>query len=305
MQIIAPVKQFLVDYKINNPSDTNTYFVRSVIKNSISGEVLATLNLTDNGNQYFSYLWTTPNDASGNGLQISVFTTVYTDSGYTTESTIYGTTLDGYIIRQLAGQYLFGGGYNSGASKEEIKKILAEAINDIKSSQPSINLSEVIEAVGGVEKSIGQKFKEKMAFILRIGEKADRLENIDSSIVSHIKEINEAISKMAAEHSGFRQALKKTLAEFPLMLSDAMRRVVSTYGDKNAKALTEATQQLVRTLATAGESLSKKITEEVEKVLSQPIDIQLQTASIQRKQKQPEEPVQVSRGSRLAKLIKA
>ncbi len=82
MYILAPSKQVLIDYKINNPLDTGTYYVRAVIKNAVSGTTLDTLNLTDNGSKYFSKLWVTPADPSGTGLQINVTNTVLTDYGF-------------------------------------------------------------------------------------------------------------------------------------------------------------------------------------------------------------------------------
>lgn len=159
MNIVHPLKQILIDYQIQNVFDVTTYYVRAVIKNSITGNVLATVNLSDNGNQYFSALWTAPNDFSGTGLQLSVFTTVYTDASYTTISANYGTTLDTYIVRAIPTTIL--GGFANGPTWEnkgspmdlsEIRKIIRE---ETKTDEITpVSLKEILARVSSIEKKI-------------------------------------------------------------------------------------------------------------------------------------------------------
>lgn len=135
MLIIQPNQPFIVDYYINNPSDSSTYYVRARIYSAVSGALLKTLDLTQNlnglGNYYFGKSWTTPADTPGAGLQITIKRTVYVDSGYTQESPIYGTTVENYLVRQLASQNLGGfAGNGGGVSGTEIRKILREIIKE-------------------------------------------------------------------------------------------------------------------------------------------------------------------------------
>lgn len=166
--IIAPVKKFLVDFKINNPSDLDTHYVRAVIKNAISGAVIATLNLTDNGSGYFSKEWMTPNDPTGNGLQVSVMTTVYDDSGYTSESLVYGSTLERYIIRDLASPRLgiggAGSGMREGVDYKQLEKIVRKVVSELvkfpeikfpEQILPEVyNDSKLVESLGRIQKMI-------------------------------------------------------------------------------------------------------------------------------------------------------
>lgn len=126
---LEPNTSFLVDYKINNPSDPATYFVQAKIFSSVSGQLIVVLNLTDNGSKYYSALWTTPVDNSGVGLQIKIFVTVYEDANHTIESATYGTTLQNFIVRHLASQNL--GGFSRGGSDvdyRKIEKMIADAL---------------------------------------------------------------------------------------------------------------------------------------------------------------------------------
>lgn len=106
--ILEPLSQFLIEFFRNNPSDTATYYVQSVVYDSINGNVLATVKLTDKGNGYFAKLWTLPADTYGNGRQISIISSCYTDSAYTQISPIYGAELEKYVVRHLASQNLGG-----------------------------------------------------------------------------------------------------------------------------------------------------------------------------------------------------
>lgn len=130
--IIAPQKSFLVDFKVNNPSDTATHYVQAVIKNSISRLTLATLNLTDNGSGYFSKEWVTPGDPTGTGLQITIFRTVYDDPTYATQSLIYGGTAENYIVRDLAGSRgILNGGLGASVDYKKIEKMIQQSIAEI------------------------------------------------------------------------------------------------------------------------------------------------------------------------------
>lgn len=159
--IIAPLKQFLVDLQLNNPSDTDTHYVRAVIKNAVSGVIIDTINLTDNGSGYFSKLWTTPADQSGTGLQIKIFKTVYDDSGYTSQSLVYGTVLENYIVRDLPGlRSTFGGAAatSSSISYEEIEKIIRKVLEELPQPEKVVvpdHSKKIITAIDALGKKMG------------------------------------------------------------------------------------------------------------------------------------------------------
>lgn len=157
MSIIAPFKQFLIDYKINNPSDTGTYYVRAVIKSSLSGAVLDTLDLTDNGSQYFSKLWLTPTDPTGTGTQIVIFKTVYTDSGYTTESPNYGTTIENYIIKHIPFQPMGSiGTPQARIDYQQIEKIVRRVLSEQEKVEPpeKVDLSGIQKCIEDLEEKV-------------------------------------------------------------------------------------------------------------------------------------------------------
>jgi hypothetical protein len=131
MNIIQPSKQFLVEHSINNPADTTTYYAQVIITDSVSGSVLATISLGA-GNPYWSKIWVTPPDTSGTGRQLTIQKTIFTDSGYTQVSPIYGSTYESAMLRNIAGGF---GQPMSGFTREmtvsEVKKVVLDALKTL------------------------------------------------------------------------------------------------------------------------------------------------------------------------------
>lgn len=133
--IIAPQKQYRIPYKINNPSDSNTYYVQSVITEAVSGRVLATLNLVNDGTNFWSALWNTPADPSGTGYQIIISTTVYADSNYSQVSLVYGTQVDDHIIKDIAGLRVPTAGPGNSVDYKRLEKLIRDIVLEIPKTE--------------------------------------------------------------------------------------------------------------------------------------------------------------------------
>lgn len=84
--------------QLPDPADAGTNFMHAVIRNPIDGTTLATVRLTDEGNQRFYKKWQVPADVSGLGFFIDITTEVFTDSDYTVPSTVYGKDNNDYLV---------------------------------------------------------------------------------------------------------------------------------------------------------------------------------------------------------------
>lgn len=113
---------------IDNPYDTNTYYVQAVIKNARTLAVLDTVQLTDQGSNLFSYNWRTPADPTAQGIYIIIVTTIYTDSGYTTKSDIYAEQTETYKIESK--DVHFGGG-GADVDYQRVRKIVQEELGKV------------------------------------------------------------------------------------------------------------------------------------------------------------------------------
>ncbi|UPJ35852.1 hypothetical protein IVB45_02230 [Bradyrhizobium sp. 4] len=154
--ILQPGNSFTVVRQIANHLDTDTNYVRAVIRNAYTDAIIATLDLTDKGSQRFKKDWQVPADPSGQGFYISVVTSVYTNSIYTTKNANYGDEENTYLVQERVMRTLGGGGGSLDAFtvrriiKEEIGNIPApEPIKFPKQKMPEDRTDEIITAIKG------------------------------------------------------------------------------------------------------------------------------------------------------------
>ncbi len=205
---LEPRENFIIARQIDNPADTNTYYVRGFVRNATTDELLATVNLTDKGDQRFRGLWQVAADVSGQGFYITVCTKIYTDSGYTTESTDYGREEYQYLVQQRFNPALMGGG---GASVD-YKKI-AQAIKDeLKNFQlpKQITASEIeaviekhVEKIKFPEVKIPENKETDLSGVMsEIKNLADKVNGIDvpkldlSPVTKFLKEMSKMIEEL-------------------------------------------------------------------------------------------------------------
>ena len=124
----SPQKTLALVWNSADPSDTDTLYVRAVVKDALTVATLETVNLTDQGSNLFTGTYVTPHDPSmtGTGRQIFIEYTVYTDSGYTTKSQNYARVTDYYLIKQLVDPNIILGG--GGVDYIEVRKIIKEEL---------------------------------------------------------------------------------------------------------------------------------------------------------------------------------
>ena len=263
--LIAPVKQFLVDYKINNPQDVNTYYVRVVIKNSITGAVLDTLDLIDNGSQYFSKLWTTPPDNSGSGLQVVMFKSVYTDAGYTTISDNYGTTIENYVIRNINAT-TYGGFTRNDFGRGDIKAIIEEAIKKIPPapSQEKVEVSGHIKPVNDGLKALHDKV-DLLYEALDLGnktqeEKKGLLEKLREKVLGADTEMKSVRKEMVALQSEFRNSIEN--------INNTMNRILDEVAmamDRKDEAFGEHTNRIEQSMVAKFAEIADEVQDSIQK----------------------------------------
>ena len=126
MQIEPQVTLPLV-YQLTDPFDSGTYYVRAVIFDSLSGDVIDTKNLASQGSGLYTSSIYAPADPLGSGRHVHVIISVYTDSGYSTYSDMYQMKIDKYLIKS-SGPRFGGGSGGSDIDYEKIQKMIVKAL---------------------------------------------------------------------------------------------------------------------------------------------------------------------------------
>lgn len=263
--LIAPVKQFLVDYQINNPSDVATYYVRVVIKNSITGAIVDTLDLIDNGSQYFSKLWTTPPDNSGSGLQLVMFKTVYTNPEYTIVSDNYGTTIENYVIKNINAN-TYGGFTRNDFSRGDIKAIIEEAIKKIPPapSQEKVEVYGHIKPVNDGLKALHDKV-DLLYEALDLGnktqeEKKGLLEKLREKVLGADTEMKSVRKDMVNLQTEFKNSIENVNSTMERILSE-----IAIALDKKDEAFGEHTNRIEQSMVSKFKEIADEVTDSIQR----------------------------------------
>ena len=138
MATLNPGEEFVISRQLNDPSDVSTYYVQAVIRNAKTDAIIATVNLDNKGSQRFTKTWQVVYDQTGLGLYITITTIVYTDSGYTTKSTVYGIEQYEHLIQDRLNPFLRNGVSGADIDYKKIRKIIVEELQKI----PSVEVKE-------------------------------------------------------------------------------------------------------------------------------------------------------------------
>lgn len=166
-------KTFTVVRQIGNHLDTAPYYVKAVIRNAYSDEIIDTLELEDKGAQRFKKDWRVPADPSGEGFYISIVTSVYTDVGYTTKAE-YADEENTYLVIDPPRRNQGGGGL----ARRDIRDIIQEEIEPIrglvqelskrkpekpvKPKEYTMRWDEILTAIAGLQKTLKPEKPEKV-----------------------------------------------------------------------------------------------------------------------------------------------
>lgn len=170
---LEPGEYFGLVRQIADPNDSNTYYVRAVVRNARTDATIDTVNLTNRGSGRFSAEYQVPS-VGVLPFFIVISTVVYTDSGYTTKSSDYSQESETYLI-ETRSRHMGGGG--SGGSRvdyEKIKKMIEEAAKDIEEAIKRVPKTESI-TVEQISQALMPKLESMGADILGIGADIDTM----------------------------------------------------------------------------------------------------------------------------------
>lgn len=133
MQIV-PGQLVQLTYLVPNPADNTLYYPQAVVKNTQSGAIIATVNLTQDPTQHIRYTgaFIAPADSVGTGYFMDSVCIPYTDTGHTTPSGVYGAALTEFFAFQLPSTFSGGGGSEIIFDYKRMEDLLDGKFKDLK-----------------------------------------------------------------------------------------------------------------------------------------------------------------------------
>lgn len=170
---VAPQKDLPIIRQLADHTDSSTNYVQAKVYKASDNSLLATVNLTDNGSQYFYGTWQTIVDVSGEGTWVIIITTVYTDSGYTTKNPNYALETRDYLIKADNSAY-FGGGGGADIDYGKIRKMIDEALGTLpkpeKYEATEIDYDRINESIKMLETTVRDDLRQLVKAITAIPE---------------------------------------------------------------------------------------------------------------------------------------
>lgn len=263
--ILQPQQDFPIVRQIANHNDATLYYVEAVVRDA-DGVLIDRVQLVSQGDQRYQKRYRVPVDRSGAGAYISIVTSVYTDSGYTTKSPNYGDEENTYLIfDRLANR---GGGSGGGnLDQGDIRRIIREElekqkeIEDTEEKQkvevpepleipdytPSLNL--MLESMASIRELISKIPTEKVDtypilegiqnLAIAIDDKPVTPETNIGPIVESMQEIADGLGKELEnekkEMDNFKKELKEIIVEELNSIEFTQEIPVSKIGIKRAE----------------------------------------------------------------------
>ena len=229
---LRPGEYFTVVRQLHNHEDVDTNYVRAVIRNARTDELLETLDLTDRGSRRFSEPWQVPADVSGQGFYISILTTVYTDSGYTTKNPNYGEEMSTYKVYDDALAVASAGG-GGDIDYEKVRKILKEVLSGHEFPvSEKVDLGEVVLGLSALANLMSAFVEETKGYRENTGKS---LAEQFASGAKAIIEARDAIVKAVVE----KKIPDPTPAYDDTLVRDDIQNLSKVLGSENLKMLME------------------------------------------------------------------
>jgi hypothetical protein len=236
--LLRPQRNFTIVRQIANHLDTTTYYVRAVIRDAYTDEILATLNLDDKGGQRFTKNWQVSPDPSGLGREISIVTSVYTDSGYTTKSENYGDEENSHLIEENIQR----GGGGGGVDYYTLRKIIQEELDklpkpepfpDIPTPQVNVRLDSVLSAISELKVALKPETPEKVDFAPLMRELYSLRQAISEKEVTPETDISPVLQKLMEKDDNDEM----TRQELVILLNQLEDKLVRDLPEKIATML--------------------------------------------------------------------
>lgn len=242
--ILRPQQTKPIARQIGNHLDSNTYYVQAKVRNSLTDELLATVNLTDKGGQRFTGEWLVAQDQTGLGFDVDITTSVYTDSGYTTKSANYADETNEYRVEVL--QTSFGGGGGMDIDYKKVREIIKEELE--KLSFPATDTSELDKLLRKVLTRVNVLPDTTADYSENFDEIKSKIDSQEKPEKVNLEPIIQSIDRMAQAHAEVLSDTKNSIESIDLRTTGKTMKELAEKVDE-AFNLKKALKELIKMIS--------------------------------------------------------
>lgn len=257
---IEPLYTLALSYQLSDPSDTGTYYVRAVLRNTLTSAVISTVNLTSQGSGRFTGNTLAPADPTGQGFHMDATITVYTDSGYTTPSDVYQKENRNYLVRTANRNLGGGGGGGTDVDYDKIQRLIKAEIAALVALLPKeTDFSGVFASLEKLQESIDE-----------LPEPPEATPATDLTPVLEGLELVKGHVSQTVSDIEFPEQEKLDLSPVTLLMEEFKEKLAGV-GDlttTHKEELTNQMKEMVKGLENATNERSKKTWDTIQKFLA-------------------------------------
>jgi len=248
MNPLTPNQQFTFVFQLGDPTDTSTNYVQSIVRYSATSAIIATMKLTSLGGQRFSGTFTVPADVSGQGYNLDITSTVYTDSGYSQPNINYPISTQQYTAIQPLNSFAMAGGddgIDEATLIKVLERMLSKHVGGIKFPTPKdVDFSPITEKQDELLDMMVENRGNHIITHAKIDNNASEINKIPKSypIAREPKEVDlypliEGIQNIHKAHDSFRNEMIQRHAEHEKRVAKMIEDSKKYISDESSKRI--------------------------------------------------------------------
>lgn len=242
---LQPQANFPIIRQIANHLDSTTYYVRAVVRNA-DGNIIDTVNLASQGSQRYQSRYRVPVDSSGQGAYISIITSVYTDSGYTTKSPNYGDEENTYLVfdRVLSGRGGSGGSLDIGTIRRVVAEELEKAKPEEKPEEVEVEEPEKPDTITPKLEKLATEIKSLQTAVNKIPTDTLDLSDIKQAMETIYTAINDKEVTPVTDLSPAVEAVDQLATDILQQVEGVRQDAIKAIGDMKTEVVTSIKENM-------------------------------------------------------------
>ena len=258
---LSPNENYPIFHGIINHLDTDTYYVRTVIYDA-DYNLLATVDLEDQGSQNFLKIWKVPYDnIFQRGKFILLVTSTYTDSGYTTKSENYGDEFQTHLVQERWDMSKISSVGGGGITTKDVKKVIKKELENIKfpkakdikfpkQTEYEANFKDITKELDKIKTLVGTlpaQNNDLRPIVSRLNELSQEVKTKPVTKETNLKPILKLLDKHHKDKSNSKEikGVSNILDEIKSRLNKVEKELLKNVADKVTKIVADKMTKIV------------------------------------------------------------